>query len=225
MKTRALTKVILILVIVVAFVAGTITTSSMNFAYADIGNPFTAIVKALNNIVTAIQGINPTVNVSPTPITINAAAGPQGPKGDKGDTGDSGPTGPPGAISPQSCPANQFATGFSSSGQIICSTIAETQVNHPPVVDAGQDRDGCKGSPDNDLSGTVSDDGLPVGGTLTQTWIQVSGPGTVIFSDLNSLTSIATIDTPGTYVLRLTASDSQLTSSDDMSLIVGNCAG
>ena len=31
------------------------------------------------------------------------------------------------------------------------------------------------------LSGTVSDDGLPNGGTLTSVWSQISGPGTAIF--------------------------------------------
>ena len=70
------------------------------------------------------------------------------------------------------------------------------------------------------LSGVVTDDGLPLGGTLTFTWSQVSGPGVVVFGSANSVSTTAQFSVPGTYVLRLTASDSQLSSSDETTITV-----
>lgn len=101
-----MTKTIMILAIATAFVAGSIMIGTMADAQKDDvekGNP---IVDALNNIAAAISGIDPNVNVSPTPInvsptpiTVNVDPTPititaaQGDKGDKGDTGDQGPQG------------------------------------------------------------------------------------------------------------------------------------
>jgi hypothetical protein len=70
------------------------------------------------------------------------------------------------------------------------------------------------------LNGTVSDDGLPAGGTLTSHWSKVSGPGTVTF--INPLTPVTTasFSQPGTYVLRLTATDTELTSSSDVTIVI-----
>jgi RHS repeat-associated protein len=71
------------------------------------------------------------------------------------------------------------------------------------------------------LNGSVTDnDGLPVGGTLTSLWSQVSGPGTATFASPNTPVTSVTFSEPGTYVLRLTASDSQLTSSSDVTVNV-----
>ena len=47
-------------------------------------------------------------------------------------------------------------------------------------------------------------------------WSSVSGPGTVTFANANVLSTTATFSAAGTYVLRLTASDSLLTSTDDV---------
>lgn len=96
--------------VAIAFVAGTIMTGTMAYA-AQGGQGDNLIVDALNNIADAINGINPNVNVNPTPVEItNEVVGPsdltadvtipdgavqltvnapQGPKGDKGDKGDS----------------------------------------------------------------------------------------------------------------------------------------
>src|SRR5262245_56592577 len=75
-------------------------------------------------------------------------------------------------------------------------------VNQAPSVDAGEDQsvtlpDGAV------LSGTVSDDGLPTGASLTTTWSQLSGPGTVSFGDRFALSTPATFSSAGTYLLRL----------------------
>ena len=92
-------------------------------------------------------------------------------------------------------------------------------INQAPVVNAGTDHAfvlPCSAS----LHGTASDDGLPTGGTLTVAWSKVSGPGIVTFADPNALITTATFSAPGAYVLRLTVSDSALTSNDDVAVTV-----
>lgn len=87
-------------------------------------------------------------------------------------------------------------------------------VNRAPVVSAGPDvvvRLGGVGV----LDGTVTDDGLPIEGSLTQRWSVVSGPGSVTFEDATAVDTTATFSTRGTYTLRLTASDGELSASDD----------
>jgi hypothetical protein len=56
------------------------------------------------------------------------------------------------------------------------------------------------------LRGEVKDDALPRG-KLTSRWEKATGPGTVIFADPASPTTVATFTEPGDYTLRLTASD------------------
>lgn len=69
------------------------------------------------------------------------------------------------------------------------------------------------------LRGTVADDGLPnPPGKVTTLWSKVTGPGTVTFTNAASLTSNARVSAAGTYVLRLTASDSVLTASADVTI-------
>src|SRR5205085_566233 len=70
------------------------------------------------------------------------------------------------------------------------------------------------------LNGTVTDDGLPAGDSLTVSWNKVSGPGTVTFENSNQAVTHTSFTVPGTYVLRLTASDGVLTSSKDMTVTV-----
>jgi K319L-like, PKD domain/Carbohydrate binding domain len=92
--------------------------------------------------------------------------------------------------------------------------------NQPPVVDAGPDQTVTLPNPAN-LSGTATDDGLPnPPRTLTTTWSELSGPGTVTFGDPSALSTTASFSDPGTYVLRLTADDSELQSSDDLTVTV-----
>src|SRR5205807_2448729 len=66
----------------------------------------------------------------------------------------------------------------------------------------------------------VTDDGYPIGSTLTITWTQVSGPGVATFSAPNAATTTASFSAPGPYALRLTASDTELTASDDVAITV-----
>jgi PKD repeat protein len=90
--------------------------------------------------------------------------------------------------------------------------------NAAPSVSAGPDRMVSLGQAAS-LDGTVSDDGLP-NGTLTTTWSKVSGPGTVAFGNASAVDTTATFGAAGSYVLRLTASDGELSAQDEMAVSV-----
>jgi len=93
-------------------------------------------------------------------------------------------------------------------------------VNQPPGVNAGPDQTITLPGSAN-LVGTVSDDGLPnPPRALTTTWSKVSGPGTVTFGNANAVDTTASFSAAGSYVLRVTASDSALQASDDISVTV-----
>jgi hypothetical protein len=49
---------------------------------------------------------------------------------------------------------------------------------------------------------------------------KVSGPGGVVFGNAYSAQTTATFSTYGTYVLRLSADDTELTSSDEMQVVI-----
>lgn len=71
------------------------------------------------------------------------------------------------------------------------------------------------------MAGYVEDDNLP-SGKLTITWSKVSGPGNATFvSAVDPLTSVS-FSTPGIYVLKLTASDGELSSSDEVTITVND---
>ena len=95
---------------------------------------------------------------------------------------------------------------------------AGSTTNQAPVVNAGADRAITLPSSAN-LIATASDDGKPVN-TLSYAWSKVSGPGTVTFSAANALASSASFSTAGVYVLRMTVSDSALSSTDDVNVTV-----
>ena len=71
------------------------------------------------------------------------------------------------------------------------------------------------------LDGAVTDDGLPnPPGQVTTTWSQVSGPGTVTFADGSAVDTTASFSVAGTYVLRLTADDSESTALNEVTVTV-----
>jgi hypothetical protein len=100
-----------------------------------------------------------------------------------------------------------------------------TAGNTPPVVEAGADRF-IRLPQIVDLVGSVVDDGLPnPPGTTTTTWLQVGGPGTAAFANATSLTTTVSFSSAGTYVLLLSATDSELTASDAVTVVVESAAG
>lgn len=98
--------------------------------------------------------------------------------------------------------------------------------NSPPIVDAGPDQEITLPPGSTTLEGSVTDDGLgsspPV---LTILWTVVSGPGSppnsgVTFADDSDPETTVTFALPGTYVLRLTADDGDLSAFDEVTIIV-----
>src|SRR5215217_2057242 len=104
--------------------------------------------------------------------------------------------------------------------QITESDIPPPPVNRPPMVDAGGDQSITLPTNSVSLSGIASDDGLPQGSVLALAWSVVSGPGPVVFSEPGKALSTATFTTAGEYVLKLTASDGQLSASDTLKVTV-----
>lgn len=104
--------------------------------------------------------------------------------------------------------------------QITDADVQPPPVNRPPVVDAGPDQTITLPVNLVNLNGSAVDDGLPSGSTLAVSWTKVSGPGAVSFSSASSVTTNATFVDAGTYVLRLTATDSLATTSDDVTVNV-----
>jgi hypothetical protein len=110
--------------------------------------------------------------------------------------------------------------GTLSSSDDMTVTVAPAPPNNSaPSVNAGVDQSVTLPSAAS-LDGTVTDDGLPAGSTLSQTWSKVSGPGTVTFGDSTAQDTTAAFSTSGTYVLRLTGTDGALSSSDDVTVTV-----
>lgn len=98
-------------------------------------------------------------------------------------------------------------------------------INLPPKVYAGNDQ--MVGLPEdtNDvgvpLDGTVIDDGLPEPpGEVTVLWEAIIGPNTVTFGNESSEDTTSTFSEAGIYLLRLTANDSELSASDEVTIIV-----
>src|SRR6185503_8464772 len=97
-------------------------------------------------------------------------------------------------------------------------TIFVTRQNFPPTVFANNSSSVTL--PNTlALNGSVSDDGLPVGITNVF-WTQVSGPDAVTFSNANVAVTTARFTTAGAYVLRITATDTELTSGQDRTITV-----
>lgn len=92
--------------------------------------------------------------------------------------------------------------------------------NQPPVVDAGPPQ--IVTLPAGAiLDGTVTDDGLPnPPGVVTTDWVKVSGQGLVTFGDPSAVDTTASFSAPGVYVLRLSAFDGALTSTDEVTISV-----
>lgn len=112
-------------------------------------------------------------------------------------------------------------SALTGSDDITVTVNPTVSVNKPPQVNAGPDQTitiPAKAV----LKGKVTDDGLPTGGTITSTWTKQSGPGNMTFADPAASETTVEFSVAGTYVLRLTANDSALSSSDDMTVTVND---
>jgi hypothetical protein len=80
-----------------------------------------------------------------------------------------------------------------------CTWDSPPPTNQAPSVSAGADQSITLPGGAT-LNGTVTDDGLPAGSSVTQQWAKASGPGTVTFGDASAEDTTASFSTAGTYV-------------------------
>jgi RHS repeat-associated protein len=96
----------------------------------------------------------------------------------------------------------------------------DAPANEAPVVNAGTAQSITLPASAS-LSGSATDDGLPnPPATVTYAWTKVSGPGTVTFGTATDASTTAAFSVAGVYVLRLTANDSALTGTADVTVTV-----
>lgn len=93
-----------------------------------------------------------------------------------------------------------------------------TPTNGAPTVQAGTDATIELPASTVALQGSATDDGQPTA-NLTYAWTVTSGTG-VTFDDAAAAATTAHFTDPGTYVLTLTVSDSALTGSDTVQVVV-----
>jgi hypothetical protein len=95
--------------------------------------------------------------------------------------------------------------------------------NQPPTASAGADQTITLPADSVTLAATAIDDGLPSPpAALTYAWSVVSAPGTLTFSAPTARVTTATVSAIGVYTLRLTVSDSALTTTADVHVIVNS---
>ena len=70
------------------------------------------------------------------------------------------------------------------------------------------------------LNGSVTETNLPLGGSLSSTWSQISGPGTTTFANASNTVTNASFDLPGNYVLQLAGSDGVYTNTSQLTVHV-----
>jgi RHS repeat-associated protein len=109
---------------------------------------------------------------------------------------------------------------MAKSGDCVMQLFAfKEATNEAPVVSAGPNLTITLPTNSVTLNGSATDDGLP-NNTLTISWTQVSGPGTATFSSPSTAVTQATFPVAGTYVLQLSADDSELTSTSQVTVTV-----
>ncbi len=118
------------------------------------------------------------------------------------------------------------ATAYTADGQEslpsneVAYTVPFSQTNQAPQIVAGADQTITLPATAT-LSASVTDDGLPTElGMVSVVWSSVSGPGMVTFSDPTTVATTAAFSQPGSYVLRLMATDGDLISTDELTVTV-----
>jgi hypothetical protein len=106
------------------------------------------------------------------------------------------------------------------------ATVAITvlAVNQAPLVSTGANQTITLPASAS-LTGTATDDGLPLGSTLITNWSTISGPGTVTFGNVNALNTTATFSVAGTYLLQFAATDGALNRAVNITIAVVETSG
>ncbi|MBK8741484.1 MAG: VCBS repeat-containing protein [Betaproteobacteria bacterium] len=116
-------------------------------------------------------------------------------------------------------------SALAHSADVTITVNAAGAANLAPIVNAGANQAITLPAAAT-LAGTATDDGLPLlPGTLTIGWSLVSGPGAAVtFGNPAAPATTATFQAPGTYVLRLSASDGALSAASDVQITVSDGA-
>ena len=95
-------------------------------------------------------------------------------------------------------------------------------VNQAPIANAGPDATATipGASVSVNLNGSVTDDGLPSGSAPSVVWSRVSGPAPVAFTSIALASATATFTLSGSYVLRLSATDGDLSATDEVTITI-----
>jgi hypothetical protein len=101
---------------------------------------------------------------------------------------------------------------------IISAATVGSAPNRAPVVDAGPDQTIQLPTSQINLTAVVSDDGLPQN-TVSLLWSVVAGTGARLERETTQ-TPTVTFSAAGTFILRLTANDGALSSSDELTVKV-----
>ncbi|MCX6152518.1 MAG: hypothetical protein NTX22_18475, partial [Ignavibacteriales bacterium] len=110
---------------------------------------------------------------------------------------------------------------LSASDVVIVRTVAGSGPNQGPILSAGPDKTITLPINSVQLDGSATDDGLPTPpGGLNITWVQLTGPLGVTFSNTKTPVTTATFPQAGTYLLRLRASDGTLVKIDTAKVTV-----
>ena len=118
--------------------------------------------------------------------------------------------------------SSEAATTTRPKLEITYATPTTPPINAAPAVNAGSDQTAPL-SAGARLDGTVTDDGMPnPPASVTTTWSMFSGPGAVTFANASAIDTTASFSLAGAYVLRLTANDGELVSSDDIVINVND---
>ncbi|WP_269537819.1 alpha/beta hydrolase-fold protein [Cerasicoccus fimbriatus] len=94
--------------------------------------------------------------------------------------------------------------------------------NQPPVITLQDDFTLSLPVNRTAISGEVSDDGLPDGAGISTVWSMVSGPAPVHFDDVYQVDTFADFSAAGVYILRLSADDSEESSTADLIVTVSD---
>lgn len=113
-------------------------------------------------------------------------------------------------------------TGF---GTVSITVDPALPTNIAPIVNAGADQTITLPASVS-LNGIVTDDDLPnPPAAVTVTWSKFSGPGEVTFGNIDAKSTTAAFSVAGSYVLRLTAYDGELSASKTVTVTVNDEPG
>ncbi|BAY25936.1 beta-L-arabinobiosidase [Calothrix sp. NIES-2100] len=102
-------------------------------------------------------------------------------------------------------------------GRLYEFALGRDVPNQAPAVAAGEKQVVLYQA---NLDGSVFDDGLPLGGTLTTKWSMANGPNDVEFANDSEVDTTLSFTTAGTYTLQLVANDGKLTGSSQTTIQV-----